>query len=272
VAGAGATAVYARHIEPFWPVVERRDMDLPGLDRRLVGRKILHLSDLHVARNASIDYLRRELRRASKLHPDLIVMTGDYITHGRSIDLDMLRALLGELRARLGIWAVLGNHDWGAVQPHRNRGSARIAERIVGVLEDKGVHVLQDAATRIEDRGAVLQLVGLDDLWGSPCDVEAAFADVDPALPTILLTHNPDAIDLVGARHWHWMLSGHTHGGQVRVPLWGALRLPVRNRQYDAGLFTLGERRLYVNRGLGYLVQVRFNCRPEMTLFTLTAR
>ena len=84
--------------------------------------------------------------------------------------------------------------------------------------------------------------------------------------------HNPDAIDYLQAKPWHWLMCGHTHGGQVRIPFLGAPFLPVRNRQYDAGLFHVGDRCLYVNRGLGYLRQIRFNCRPEMTLFTLTSR
>jgi predicted MPP superfamily phosphohydrolase len=88
----------------------------------------------------------------------------------------------------------------------------------------------------------------------------------------VALVHNPDAIDALHNRPCHWILSGHTHGGQVRLPLLGAPFLPVRHREYDQGLFKVGEQRLYVNRGLGYLRRVRFNCRPEIAVFQLTAR
>jgi hypothetical protein len=270
--GAGACAAYAHDIEPFWPALERLDMDLPHLDRALVGVRLLHLSDLHLFRDTGTEYLRAQLARCAALAPDVIVLTGDFITRADSHFLDPLISLLSSLQAPLGVFAVLGNHDWAVFG---SRGTTRppvLADRLERALTVAGVRVLRNTAEVLTRGGAALQLVGLDDLWSGHCEPEQAFEHVDPGLPTIVLAHNPDTIDLLQGRPGDWILCGHTHGGQVRLPLLGAVWLPTENRQYDAGLFDVAGKRLYVNRGLGFVRQLRFNCRPEIALFTLTRR
>jgi predicted MPP superfamily phosphohydrolase len=116
-----------------------------------------------------------------------------------------------------------------------------------------------------------LQIVGFDDLWAERFDARAALDNCDRGRPAIALSHNPDTVDLPGwERFQGWILSGHTHGGQCKPPFLPPPLLPVRNRRYPQGEFALdGERRLYVNRGVGHLIPVRFNVRPEITLFEL---
>lgn len=272
LAASALGTAYARYVEPFWPVLERVPMDLPRLDPALEGLRLIQLSDLHISSRRSADYLRDQFRRCQELTPDLVVLTGDFITHGDRRWSDEFAALLSVLRAPLGVFAVLGNHDYGVYSPARVPRGQGIADRVCQVLVRCGVTVLRNESRVLTTGGAPLQLAGLDDLWGGFCDPDQAFADVDPETPTITLAHNPDAVDCLRDKPCDWILCGHTHGGQVRIPFYGAPILPVRNRQYDAGLFDVAGKRLYVNRGLGYLRQVRFNCRPEITEFTLVRR
>ncbi len=264
---------YARYVEPFWPRVERLRMDFPGLHTDLCGLRVLQLSDLHVSRLISDDYLRQQLDRCSGMKPDVIVITGDFITGGEPPRLDAVIALLSRLRAAHGVYAVLGNHDYNVYERRkagRFAGDAAVANRVAATLARCGVSVLRNQVATVRVGAGRLQLVGLEDLWGGAFDPLHAFAHVAPDVPCLALVHNPDAIDFLDDRPCRWVLCGHTHGGQVRLPLVGALVLPVKHREYDEGLFDVHGRRLYVNRGLGFMgMQLRFLCRPEITEFTL---
>ena len=277
--GVGTMGAYAHFGELHWVAVEQIEMDLPGLAPDWNGLRILQLSDLHVSAVVAVDFLRREMDHCNALQPDVIVFTGDFITRADPRYLPTLTELLGRLRAPLGIFAVLGNHDYG-VYKHFRRFGAPADTVLEKPLEDCGVRVLRNAMHPLEAHGrsGCVQLVGVDDWWTRASDPQRAFAQVNPAEPCILLTHNPDTLAVLRQRPWHWMLCGHTHGGQVRIPLLGAPILPLDDRKYDAGLFELApsgpqagawRQRIYVNRGLGHLMPVRFNCRPEITVFTL---
>ena len=271
VLGLGAAALYARYVEPSWVELARLDMELPGLAPEWSGRGLVHISDLHVPGHDS-PHLRRQLRRCTELAPDLIVITGDFVSGCDPSEIRELAHVLPLLQARLGVVAVLGNHDFNLGRPLS--APAPVSNCVQGVLEDAGVRVLRNAFHLVElpnAPGASLQIVGLDEWWTRRTDAEAAFADVDAHQPCIALVHNPDAYAVLCDRACHWILCGHTHGGYVRIPLLGAPILPVENRRFDAGLFRLGAQRLYVNRGLAP-GRVRFNCRPEITLFTLSPR
>ncbi len=270
--GGSAGAAYARFFEPFWPAIERLTLDLPGLHDDLVGCSAVQLSDLHVGRDVPAEYLRRQMHAAMSLRPDLILLTGDYVTAGSLRFREDLAALLAILEAPLGVYAVLGNHDCGSYSPQRRKVGPGLADRVHEVLAETGIVVLRNERAVVARGAGRFQLVGVDDLWSGLCDVERAFAGCDERLPTVTLAHNPDTIELLRERPTHWVLCGHTHGGQVRVPFFGPLILPVRDRRYDAGLIQVGDQRLYVNRGIGFLEPVRFNCRPEITLFTLARR
>jgi len=268
---AGAAGAYARFVEPQWPTVEPVAMDFPDLPAALEGLRIAQLSDLHLSPRVPGAYLREQFERTVALSPDVIVLTGDFITRADSRYHDELTELLGVLQAPLGVYAVLGNHDWGVYQGvFPVHIGPTWADRIVKAVTAAGVRVLRNESHTIARGDAQLQLVGLEDLWSGSCDPATAFREVDPALPRFALAHNPDTIINLKEYPCRWVLSGHTHGGQVRIPFFGAPILPVVNRRFDAGLVHVGTQRLYVNRGIGHLIPIRFNCRPEITLFTLT--
>lgn len=269
-AGGGGALGYARYVEPYWPVLERRRMVLPKLPPGLAGLQIAQLSDLHLSECIPPSFLQEHLARVVARQPALIFLTGDYVTAGNWKWIQQLPNVLRGLSAPCGVYAVLGNHDYGVYHPFPTPRGRGIGDRVTAALEQIGIVVLRNTACVVEVAGARLQLVGVDDEWSGYCDPEAAFAGADPDLATIALTHNPDTVvERLAHCAYDWVLCGHTHGGQVRIPFYGAPVLPIRNRRYDAGEFDVHGKKLYVNRGLGCIRQVRFNCRPEMTLFTL---
>lgn len=283
------TAVYAWQIEPFWIDIVRRPMPLENLPPELVGKTLLQISDIHVGPRVSSDYLIRSFARASELAPDFVAITGDFISYRSDREIvELARVLRGVPRGRIGSVASLGNHDYG-----RNWRSVAVADRVSRVITDSGLVVLRNDVRTIGG----LQIAGLADFWSpefgaghgrgpdgvlvsprtspyarSGTDAKAALGLLEPARPTVVLSHNPDVQDLpiwTGVRGW--VLAGHTHGGQVKPPFLPPPILPVENTRYTSGVFDMGGgRTLYVNRGLGFLMQVRLNVRPELTLFTLT--
>jgi uncharacterized protein len=269
-----AVGGYTWLIEPHWVQVARRRMPLPGLPPELRGRTLLQVSDLHVGPRVDPEYLIRALRTAAALAPDFVVVTGDFISYRRGQDYRELARVLRYLpRGRLATVAALGNHDYGVAWRE-----LAVADAVSSVVRDVGATVLRNEAARLGG----LQFAGLGDLWSSEFSAThaaggpgaaATLAALDRAAPTVVLCHNPDALDLPvwdGVRGW--VLAGHTHGGQCKPPFLPPPLLPVKNRRYTEGAFDVGPgRRLYVNRGLGHLIQVRFNVRPEITLFTLDA-
>lgn len=269
---AGATAglmglgLYAWQVEPHWVELVERPLPLAGLPRELLGATLVQLSDLHVGHWVSETYLKESLDRAAELRPDFVALTGDFITYRWSDRFDALARVLAHLpRGRLATVAALGNHDYGfrwSQQP--------TADHIEQMLENQGVTVLRN-------RSAVLgglQFVGVDDLWAHRFHPATALAAHDPERATLALCHNPDGADDPA---WHqfqgWILAGHTHGGQCKPPFLPPPLLPVQNKRYTCGAFDLAPgRRMYINRGLGHLTQVRFNVRPEITRFVLTSQ
>lgn len=196
------------------------------------------------------------------------------------------QSVLGEFRGRPRGWAlcVAGRAPLAADRgaPLTDSGIACSAHRSatgppqrpprwpssVG-LEASGVQILRNEIIDV----AGLQIAGLDDAWAGRFDPHRAFATLDPSRPALALSHNPDTVDFFGWNAYKgWILSGHTHGGQCKPPFLPLPLVPVQNARYTAGEFALsGERRLYISRGVGHLLQVRFNVRPEVTVFELQA-
>lgn len=260
--GLGA-AVYAWRVEPHWVTIRRVRMPIESLPESLVGKRLVQISDLHVGPVVDNSYLRGVLRRLPELEPDYLVMTGDFMTSQLE---EQIEPTLDTLReAPIGdtpTVGILGNHDYGDLFR-----SYAVADELAAGLESLGVRVLRNESITIDG----LQFTGFDDLWSGRCHLTRAIRSIEPGLPTICLAHNPDTVDFPQfARLTGWTLSGHTHGGQVSFPFFGAPILPVRNQRYSEGHFRLsGGRHLYVNRGLGYKRRVRFGVRPEVTVFTL---
>jgi hypothetical protein len=266
VAAAGAAGVlgYTFGIEPHWVEVVQRPLPVAGLPPSLVGNRLIQISDLHVGPQVDDSYLVACLQTVAQLKPDLLTITGDLITYREPKQLLQLRQLLTHLpKPRLASFAVLGNHDYGP-----RWSMPDVAANVTGELNRAGVRVLRNESVPV----AGLTFVGLDDLWGRAFAPERALGGISATQAAIALCHNPDAADRPGWGTFRgWILAGHTHGGQCKSPFLPPPILPVRNRRYVAGEVPLADgRRLYINRGLGHSLQVRFNARPEITVFTLT--
>jgi predicted MPP superfamily phosphohydrolase len=262
-ASGAATGIYAWRIEPHWLEIVRRPMAISGLPPDLEGRTLALITDIHIGIRVDDDYVRRAFERARALAPDFVAYVGDFVSWDGADTLDKLKMHLPEApRGRIATVGSLGNHEYGADWRHPER-----ALEITRILLDAGVHVLRNDSTIV----AGLQFVGLDDLWGRQFDAERAFRSADPRVATVALSHNPDTVDLPEWGGFQgWILAGHTHGGQVKPPFLPPPILPVANRRYTSGEIDLVRgRKLYISRGVGHLTRVRFNVRPEITLFHL---
>ncbi len=259
---AAPLALYTWRIEPRWLEIKRRDLPIVGLPHALDGKTLAHFTDLHIGPQVDDAYIAETFARIAALRPDLVVHTGDLIT-ARGPFLEQARELLRQFpRGPLGTFAILGNHDYG-----HNWSHPELADRIVRLLEDAGCRVLRNET--VDCHG--LRVTGLDDWWAGRFSPQQALARHTPETPSLALVHNPDTCDLAGWEGFRgWILAGHTHGGQCKPPFLPPPLLPVKNRRYTAGAFELtGGRQLYISRGVGHLMQVRFNVRPEVALFTL---
>ena len=213
---------------------------------------------------STIDYLMASLDRVRDLRPDILVITGDFVSYWGAGTFPQLDRVLSRLpRGARATLAILGNHDYG-----RGWSQADVADKVTARVTGLGVEVLRNERSSVDG----LEIVGLDDFWGPRFFPQRVLDGRDPAKPALVLCHNPDAVDLpVWGGFQGWILAGHTHGGQCKPPFLPPPILPTKNKHYTSGEFDLGDgRRLYINRGLGHLIQVRFNVRPEITAFTLT--
>ena len=266
--GAGAVVgmtTYAIGIEPHWTKVVERELVIRQLPPELRGLRLVQLSDLHVGPRVSPEHLISALKSAAQLKPDIVVITGDFITYSRaqgSAPFQELAAVLAHSpRGRLATLGILGNHDYG-LDWHQ----PAVPARVQSVAEQAGIRILRNDVASV--RG--LDIIGVDDLWGKRANPLGAFSK-RTADAAIALCHNPDSVDRPEWRSYQgWILAGHTHGGQCKPPFLPPPLLPVDNKRYTAGEIDAGGgRHLYINRGLGYLIKARFNVRPEITLFTL---
>ena len=264
-ASAAGCFAYAVGVEPHWLEIVERDLAVENLPPALVGARLAQISDLHIGPQVSDDYIIHSFDRLRALAPDIIVITGDFLTHrysrGDAQYLQLRNVLTHLPHGRLATLGILGNHDYG----HR-WGDLAVAERVMAEGERAGVRMLRNASQAV----AGLDFVGVDDLWSHLGDPVTALKGRESAA-AIVLVHNPDAAD---QQPWPgfrgWMLAGHTHGGQCKPPFLPPPLLPVQNRRYVAGEVSVDARRtLYISRGVGHLIRARFLVRPEMTLFTL---
>ena len=236
------------------------------------GFRIAQLSDFHYDDYFSVEPLRKAIDIVNRLQPDLAVLTGDFVTSpvrkpSRLTATQAAKAiepcaqLLVQIRARSGILAVLGNHDATTDPAH-----------ITAVLQSHAIPVLRNHSVSIEREGKRLWLSGVDDVLEGKPNLELALRGIPPDEPVVLLAHEPDWADYVAHHPVDLQLSGHSHGGQIRIPLIGAPYLPQLARKYPCGLRRIGPLALYTNAGIGTIrVPMRLNCPPEVTLITLRA-
>jgi hypothetical protein len=244
--------------------VSALDLPVRGLPETLRGLVACQISDFHVDRDEDLERLSSAVEAINQQHPDLIFLTGDYFSGPDTMHryLAAFRDALKNLRPKSGLFAILGNHDhWSS------------AERITEALKRAGADVLANDSRRLMLRNEQLTIVGIDDLWSRRAEPARAFADVKSDDCTIALAHNPDTA--LYTRHLRpgVMLSGHTHGGVVRIPFYGSpLKSILRiGKEFYSGLNRYEDFYIYTNRGLGtFWLRIRINCPPEVSRFSLT--
>ena len=268
VAAPAAVASYARWVEPISLQLARHQCRLPGL---APGQSIrlLHVSDLHASPVVPNSLIESALGLALEQKPDLVCLTGDFVTNRAGWNSDWYRRTLRRLGEHVPVYATMGNHDGGWAQS-RMKNSMIVRD----LLRDAGIPVLHNRSTLLSVRGQELELVGLGDLWGGEFLPQRAFGcSPRPAnVPRIVLSHNPDTKDEMDGRSWDLMLSGHTHGGQVILPFIGSPWTPVQDKRYVHGLLPWNHRQIHVTSGVGSAGGVRLNCPPEVALLELTGR
>ena len=259
--GAACGPAYARLVEPHWLEISRLIIKIPDLPQAMDGLTIAHLSDLHHGPYVPLGDISHAVAVTNSLHPDIVALTGDYISDDSSYASPCAAAVAG-LQARLGLFACLGNHDhWQGAQV------------VTAALERAGVRLLRNEAVPIDGKSAGLWIVGVDDICEGLDDLEQAMASVPTGASVVLLAHEPDFGDTASV--WPSIvlqLSGHSHGGQVRLPFYGPLVVPAYAKQYPMGYYRLKHMALYTSRGIGLVPPpIRLNCRPEIAAITLRA-
>jgi hypothetical protein len=260
-------AAYARFVEPEWLEIARETVPLPNFKSGERVR-IVHLSDLHASDAVSRNLIESAVEIALSQKPDIICVTGDFITAGKGVDWAWYPGALRRLSAHVPTYGVLGNHDGGASTMYEGRGYS--TARVRKLLRDSGIRELHNENTEITIRKQTLRLVGCAEMWAGECLPDIAFRDV-PAdrMPTVLLSHNPDSKTKIAGYHWDLMLAGHTHGGQVVLPFVGLSPAPVSDQNYVKGLKPWRDRLIYVTAGVGNIAGIRFNCRPQVSVLDL---
>jgi hypothetical protein len=244
-------------IEPFGIVVSHHDVPMRGLPHDLDGLKVAQLSDLHRSMIVPDMLIRTAVRMTNELAPDIVVLTGDFVSHASS-NAAPCAEMLSSLKAHRGIYAVVGNHDhWTNVRV------------VTESLKSHGFEVLSNANTRLSPG---LTILGLDDYWAGEPDQGKTWKGANTRDACIFLSHNPGAVREMKGREC-LMITGHTHGGQVNIPFIPRNLLPdMRGWKYISGWYREGKVDMYVNRGIGTVFPpIRFMCPPEITLFTLRA-
>lgn len=260
-AAAGACLADAVWIEPGFLSVTRRDFPCADLPTGLDGLRIAMLADFHFKPgldDALLEQIVVEVRREA---PDLIALAGDFVNHDLRVLVPLLERLR-EMEARHGVFAVMGNHDgWAGTGPTIQRQ-----------FERAGISFLINQASILSIRGDALAVAGTDFVWRGKPDPARTLRGIAPAVPILALVHEPDYFDeMVARRDIMLQLSGHTHGGQCRVPVLGKTPVtPKFGRKYVYGNFCQGASQLFVTRGIGTTgLPVRFACPPELAMLTL---
>ncbi|MFV0340694.1 MAG: metallophosphoesterase [Parachlamydiaceae bacterium] len=289
--------VWPRFIEPELLTVTKLKAALPGLKKPL---KILQLSDLHFGPFASDRLVRKILQKTDELQPDLIVLTGDFLCYGKMHDRSKIASFLKALRASLGVYAILGNHDYlggVTVDPEGNyavstpsstvlKGISLLFKKVrltgwvsptaakaqphpelLELLKESGVELLVNRTISVE---GLINLSGIAEYMTGQIDLDKTYKEYDPTLPGVMLAHNPDAISNILQGPSTLILSGHTHGGQINLPLFRGRFTLMEYPRYFSGLIREKGKTIYISRGLGSVMPFRFCAPPEIVLVELT--
>lgn len=268
-AGAGGfgLAGYAGLAEPFHLEIGRQEFKTrsPAPENPL---RLLHLSDLHASWSVSLGFIEEAIELGLRLNPDLVCITGDFITR-QYADFDSYARVLAKLSEAAPVFACLGNHDggrWAGI--HGGYSTTRAVRRL---LQQSRIELLHDRCAALRIKGRDVKLTGVADAWSEDLNLAAAFPPEEAAgaATRILLSHNPDTKEFLKFNPWDLLLCGHTHGGQVVLPWLGAPWAPVRDKRFLAGMYSWEHRCIHITRGVGNVHGVRFNCPPEVSLINL---
>jgi len=257
------TGLYTWQIEPFWLEFVHRKMKIKNLPEGLVGKRLMQISDVHVGNRFDWNYIIDSFKKAQRYQPDLVVYTGDFTHFKTDEQYSQLKTVFKHaVTGSMGTFGCLGNHDYGPLWLDLN-----VANNLSEILSEAGIKMLRNEMANIQG----LNIIGLEDYWSPNFAPEQVLKTISNKEANLVLCHNPDVMDEpVWSGYNSWVLSGHTHGGQCKPPFLKAPRLPVKNKRYSAGEFDFEDgRTLYINRALGHLWQIRFNVRPEITIFEL---
>lgn len=263
-AGLGGYA-YATQIEPDWVSLENVSLVLPRLQPAFDGFRLVQISDIHLSERMTAEALAGVVKTILGLKPDLVAITGDFVDRLDQLKKSLvdLYEVLKPLAAEMQVVSVLGNHDYWTG-----------ASEVRAMLKQTGILELPNQALALERQGQYLWIAGVDDIWEGHDRLSRVVEKIgDRPGAVVLMAHEPDFADVsFGAGRFDLQISGHSHGGQVVLPLIGAPILPRFGEKYPSGLYDLGGMFQYTNRGLGTVPpRVRFNCRPEITQFTFRA-
>ena len=258
--GAGGL-LYAREVEPRRLEVVRLELTLPRLAAAFDGYRVVQIGDLHLDDWSKPARLDRIAEMVNAERPDLVVVTGDFASYSaRRLDTGRLVGALRRLSAPDGVLAILGNHDY-----------LTDAKLIRQCIREAGLTELINEVVTLERGGSELHVAGIDDVMEGRSRLDLVLGELPESGAAVLLAHEPDFADVAAATgRFDLQLSGHSHGGQVRVPLLGRAVLPPFSQRYTRGLHRVGGMLVYTNRGLGTVhARLRFGCRPEITALTL---
>lgn len=259
--GVGSYA-YAHDVEPVSIETVNLELRLPRLNPAFDGYRLVQISDIHMGTGMTGAQLTRIVEMVKAEQPDAIALTGDYVTHGDIQPLlPPLAEALSQLKAKDGAFAILGNHD------HWTNPTA-----IRKMLTNSGIIDLTNTVHTLQRGDSILHLAGVDDYWEQKADIDAVMAQMTGDGCAVLLAHEPDYADVSAATgRFDLQISGHSHGGQVRWPIINRpIHVPYLSEKYPVGQYQVGSMIQYTNRGVGTIEpKVRFNCRPEITVFSL---
>lgn len=259
--GLCAAFGYPVAVEPNWLVVKQVEVPITGMPPALDGLRIGFISDFHRGRFVTEGDIHRAAKHLLRQKPDLILLGGDFVDD-KAEYIHSCLSVLSQLESPLGVYAVLGNHDYWT-DPNLIGSS----------IQQSAILLLKNQSMKLKWNGQHFYLVGLDDVWEGRPNRRAAFKGVPHEAMKVLLVHEPDYAEIIKKLPL-WLplqLSGHSHGGQVVIPFWGPPILPYLGQKYPAGLQQVSgrDRWVYTTRGVGHLLPVRFNCKPEVALLIL---